>query len=155
MPYGSPHLNSRSLSTECEACAHGQHAAKEFHGDQNQRRCRLLLMQHRLDIRDAASLCSWREFSDQAGSQSSRHGGNANYEREPANLLSVCPIDERVPKAIRPLEGQSKDSTYEAGYAPTARAKSASIGSPPSIRKGFEPRATFFTNDVLLRCSDP
>src|SRR5262249_60284604 len=58
----------------------------EFHGDQNQRWRRLLLLQHRLDIRDAASLCTRREFSDEAGSQSGRHAGNGNYEREPANL---------------------------------------------------------------------
>jgi len=74
-------------------------------------------MQHRLDIRDAASLRSWREFSNEAGSQSSRHDGNAKYEREPGKLHTVGPIDERVPEAIEPLEDQSKDGAYKAAYA--------------------------------------
>ena len=48
-----------------------QHAVKEFHGDQNQRRRRLLVTPRRLNVRDAAPapLCSWREFPNEPGGQ--------------------------------------------------------------------------------------
>jgi hypothetical protein len=55
---------------------------------------------------------------------------------------------ERIPKAIGPLEEQSKDDAYKAGYAAHGKANSASTGSPPLTRKGFGSRATFFTDDI-------
>ena len=99
-----PHLDGRSLSAEGEPGAHRQHAANEFHGDQNQGRWRLLFMQHRLDVRDAASLCPWREFPDEPGGQSGGDGRNADDEREAGKFLAVRPIDDRAPEAIGPLE---------------------------------------------------
>jgi hypothetical protein len=94
MTNARPHLDGRSLSAEGEPGAHGQRAAEEFHRDQNQRRRRLLVTQHRLDVGDAAPFCSWREFSDEPGSQSSGDGRNTDDEREASNLLAVRPIDD-------------------------------------------------------------
>src|SRR5271157_3771763 len=103
-----PHLDGRSLSAEGEPGAHRQNAAKEFHGDQNQRRRRLLVTQHRLDVWDAAPLCSWREFPDEPGGQSGGDGRDTDDEREASNLLAVRPIDDRAPEAFGPLEDQPK-----------------------------------------------
>src|SRR6516162_2522575 len=91
-----------------------QHASKEFHWDQNQRRRRLLVTQHRLNVRDAAPLCSWREFSDKPGSQPRSDGRKTDNERQTTNLLSKRPIDNSAPEAIGLLEDEPKDASYKA-----------------------------------------
>src|SRR6266478_3505667 len=49
----------------------------------------------RLDVRDAASLCPWREFPDEPGGQSGGDGRNTDDEHEASNLLAVRPIDDQ------------------------------------------------------------
>ena len=87
MTNARPHLDGGSLSAESEPGAHRQNAAKEFHWDQNQRRRRLLVTQHRLNVRDAAALGSRREFADEPSGQSGGDGRNADDEREASNPL--------------------------------------------------------------------
>src|SRR5262245_18601220 len=52
-----PHLHARALATERKPGADCEHTAAEFHPDEVKRRLRDLLVQHGLDMRDAASRC--------------------------------------------------------------------------------------------------
>ena len=132
-----PHLDGRSLSAESEPGAHRQHAAKEFHGDQNQRRRRLLVTQHRLDVRDAASLCSWRDFRT---SQAANPVAMAEIPMTSAKPAISLPCAQSM-TAPRKRSDRSRTSRKTAptrpDVPPTANAKSARTSRLPCSRSGL------------------
>jgi hypothetical protein len=100
----------------------GVSGAKKFHWDHNQRWRRLLVTQDRLNVRDAAPFCSWREFPDEPGGQSGGDGRKTDDAREANNLVAVRPIDDHAADAIGPVENQPKDGSYKAWF-PTHRTR--------------------------------
>jgi len=56
----------------------------------------------------------------------------------------VSPIDERVPEAIGPLEDQSKDGAYKAGYPTHGKSQERQYWQPAVNSQGLWAEGHFF-----------
>jgi hypothetical protein len=115
-----PHLDGGALAPKRQARANGQDSAEEFHRDQEERRWRKLPAQNGFDVGDAASRRVRRKVANQPSGERSRGRACGDNEQEAYGFPTVSPLDHRVAKAVRLVEGEAEDRSHEsrkrAGY---------------------------------------
>jgi len=108
-----PHLHARALATERKSGADCEDAAAEFHPDEVKRRLRDFLVQHGLDMGDAASRCVRRESADQPGRYQGRGSTSRHNEQKSRKLFALCPSDQRITQTVRLFKRKPEDRSHK------------------------------------------
>jgi len=108
-----PHLHARALATERKPGADCEHTAAEFHPDEVKRRLPDFLVQHGLDIGDAASGCVRRESADQPGRYKGRGSTGHRNDQKSCNLFALCPGNQRITQTVRLYKRKPEDRSHK------------------------------------------
>jgi hypothetical protein len=108
-----PHLYARAFPTERKPGADCEHTAAEFHPDEVKRRLRDLLVQHGLDMGDAASRCVRGELADQPGRYQGRGSTSRHNQQKSCKLFALCPGNQRITQTVRLFKREPEDRSNE------------------------------------------
>src|SRR5262249_62309773 len=108
-----PHLHARALATECKPGPDCEHTAAEFHPDEVKRCLRDFLVQHGLDMGDAASRCVRGESADEPGRYQGRGSTSRHNEQKSRKLFALCPSDQRITQTVRLFERKPEDRSHK------------------------------------------
>jgi hypothetical protein len=111
MRHDGAHLHARPFSAKRQPRANRQQPAEEFDRYQIGRRRRQLLIQRRLDMRDAAPGSIGRKPPDQPRRSRNRQPGPAGHQQEAAEPAVVGERDHPVAEPIGFLERQPEGRT--------------------------------------------
>ena len=71
------------------------------------------LVQHRLDMGDAASRCVRRESANQPGRYQGRGSTSHHNEQKSCKLFALCPSDQRITQTVRLLERKPEERSHK------------------------------------------
>ena len=113
MPDGRRHLNSWAFTAERQPRTDRQHPCNEFHRYDAKRRLRQFLVQHRLDVWDAAPCRVRRVAANQPG-RYRRPGGTSDADDQKAGeSFRMRPDDEGIAKPVRPFKQEQEERSDE------------------------------------------
>src|SRR5690606_7299987 len=95
------HLDRRTLASEGEAGADARRRATELDGDQPCRPEPAEVVQHRLDVRDAAPARIGLDAADERERETDAHRAEEHRERDARRSETARPADQGVPEQVR------------------------------------------------------
>src|SRR5690242_17628549 len=109
MPNGGRHLNTWAFTAKRQPRANRQYPGNELHRYDAKRRLRHLLVQHRLDMWNAAPCRVGRVAANQPG-RYRRPGGTSDAEdQKPGESFRMRPDDESIAKPVRPFKQEHEE----------------------------------------------